>query len=32
MEDWIISRWGIDNHYVIPENINEEDDFEVNGE
>jgi len=32
IEDWIISRWGIDKHYVIPENINEEDDFEVNGE
>ena len=32
LENWIINRWGIDKHYVIPENINEEDDFEVNGE
>jgi hypothetical protein len=32
LEDWIISRWGIDNHYVAPEILNEEDDFEANVE
>ncbi|WP_062062966.1 DUF262 domain-containing protein [Aquimarina longa] len=32
LENWIISRWGIDKHYVIPENINEEDDFETDDE
>lgn len=32
LEEWIIERWGIDKHYLIPENINEDDNFEINGE
>lgn len=30
LEDWIISRWGIDEHYVLPTEVNEEDDEEGN--
>ena len=26
LENWIIQRWGIDNNYVVPNEINEEDD------
>lgn len=32
LENWIIKRWGIGSHYVSPENISEEDDFETNKE
>lgn len=32
LENWIVNRWEIDEHYVIPENINEENDFETNDE
>ena len=28
LEDWIISRWGIAEHYVLPRGVNEEDDEE----
>jgi uncharacterized protein DUF262/uncharacterized protein DUF1524 len=30
LENWIISRWGIDKNYVVPDEINEEDDEEAN--
>ncbi|MCD8416083.1 DUF262 domain-containing HNH endonuclease family protein [Tenacibaculum dicentrarchi] len=28
LEEWIIKRWGIEKHYIIPENLNEEDDID----
>ncbi len=28
LEDWLISRWGIEKHYIVPKNINEDDDEE----
>ena len=32
LEKWIIKRWGIEKHYVIPEDLNEEDDLETKDE
>ena len=29
LENWIISRWGVDKHYVLPNELNEEEDEEL---
>jgi len=29
LENWIIKRWGVDKHYVLPNELNEEDDEEL---